>query len=108
MSNRVSDKVSYADLAAESQSHKKLQFGGFYSVSNIQAQQEKDNQDNQSLKGEAEDNFDFPLQLDFLNSLGDRPLGADATPCFAPKSQLEKIVEREESSNTGGDISSLF
>ena len=56
----------------------------------------------QSLKGEAEDNFDFPLQLDFLNSQDKLTFGTETTPYFAPRPMLEKIVEKEESSNTGG------
>ena len=62
----LSDKISFADLAAESQSQNNLQFSGFYNPKQEIDKEQKS--DHQSLKGEAEDNFDFPLQLDFLNS----------------------------------------
>lgn len=73
-----------------------LQFGGFYS-SKPEIQKEKI--EFPSLKGEADNNFDFPLQLDFLNS---QENAQDSTPYFAPKGKafLERISENEEGPNT--------
>ena len=55
-------------MAAETQIQKNLQFGGFYNSNMLGQDGDDEKLEIQSLKGEAEDNFDFPLQLDFLNS----------------------------------------
>ena len=98
-------------MAAESQVQKNLQFGGFYNPEKIVEQKSENSETHRSIKGEAEDSFDFPLQLDFLNSQDkhdDQTFGNETTPYFAPKARksvkLEKIHEREEDSRNTGSL----